>query len=595
VRGRSRAARKHGARFREVSLKLRRAIELADVSPIRIVAIAVFGAGVGLSELAGISAFLALLYLPAGNRTADLVPGRWLDGWPELGAALDESPVAVLAVALGFLLILRAALSAISQRVVTELRFATERNIRRSLFRRFLRLPYQRFLVVDHASLQHAIQVESWNVASALASTAYILSEALILTTFVIVLMIFAPYAVFLIGLGLLLSSLILLRRSSDPYGHGASLVSEHKDFVGILQRSVSAFETLKAFSLAESVKGSFIERCERIYTLNLAIDYAQIANQRWLEIGGVGFACATVALIFATGSPKAPAALLVIAVVRMLPRVRAIVGGVLGLHAKLPAIQLVLDTDESLPATSDADGTALTGPASGKADITVREVHFCYAPGRWVFRCFSLHANAGEIVWLSGPSGSGKSTLLLLVAGLLQPAEGIVSVGGIAPSSLSDSARFQLVHLTSQRSQLVGGTLYEALAASRAVPPAESEVWAAIKSAGADRLVSSFRGGLQTPVEEIEQAISFGETKRLLLARAYLSQAPVILLDEPFQGIDRDSRAALFAALAEHNSGALVVISGHDPVDGVRIDRHVALGTHAPRVVGEAHPANSA
>jgi ABC-type bacteriocin/lantibiotic exporter with double-glycine peptidase domain len=187
---------------------------------------------------------------------------------------------------------------------------------------------------------------------------------------------------------------------------------------------------------------------------------------------------------------------LLVIVFVRMLPRVRSLVGVAQGLRTEVPALQLVLRADESLPAAPESAAPETTAPPSVPVDLAVEGLGFCYLPGRWIFRDFRFRATVGETVWLSGPSGSGKSTLLLLLAGLLRPDEGSVALRGIAPSALSDSARFALVHLCSQRSRLVGETLGDALAASRKAPPDESEVLTALRSAGADELVSRFRLG---------------------------------------------------------------------------------------------------
>lgn len=169
-----------------------------------------------------------------------------------------------------------------------------------------------------------------------------------------------------------------------------------------------------------------------------------------------------------------------------------------------------------------------------------------------------SLTIEAGEIVGLLGPNGAGKSTLLAILATLLAPSLGVVRYGGRLAGELGSELRARLgllahdLHLypelTARENLLFFARLYGL--------------------AGADAVVETAleRAGLSTRADDIVAGFSRGMRQRLALERALVHQPRLLLLDEPFTGLDDSSTAALVTRLKGlRNEGCLVVLTTHD------------------------------
>jgi len=180
---------------------------------------------------------------------------------------------------------------------------------------------------------------------------------------------------------------------------------------------------------------------------------------------------------------------------------------------------------------------------------------------GRTIFENVSVRASAGRMLAVRGPSGSGKSSLLGLLAGLLAPSAGTVTLDGEPVTSSGGVAlrrRFALV--------LQGYGLVAALTARenvaivlQAAGVARREVRARV-----DEVLDAV--GLAAVADHLVEDLSGGQQQRVAVARALVTSADVIVADEPTAELDSENRALVVALLLERvRSGALVVIATHD------------------------------
>lgn len=187
------------------------------------------------------------------------------------------------------------------------------------------------------------------------------------------------------------------------------------------------------------------------------------------------------------------------------------------------------------------------------------------------VLRGVNLHVRAGEFVTLVGANGAGKTTLLRIVATLLQPTEGEVSIGGWSLPAYADRVR-QHIGLVSHHALLYGDltaaenlTFYARL---YGLDDREERVTRALRTVG---LAARQRDAVRT--------FSRGMTQRLTIARATLHEPDVLLFDEPYTGLDQDASRLLDELLRrEAARGRTILMITHDLVHGLNLGDRIAI-----------------
>jgi len=208
--------------------------------------------------------------------------------------------------------------------------------------------------------------------------------------------------------------------------------------------------------------------------------------------------------------------------------------------------------------------------PSPARVPIHLHGVRVRYADRDTdALHCDDLVIEPGRVTAVVAPSGAGKTTLLHLLAGLLQPDSGIVSVGtgaGAVDLADADPATWRaLTGYLGQHPWLVAGSVADNL---RLGNPAATEpaMSAALVLAAAEDVVAGLPGGLSAAVGEGGARLSAGQRQRLALARALLRDAPLLLLDEPTSALDNHTERRVLAGLARHAVGRTVVIASHRP-----------------------------
>ncbi|MCF0080368.1 thiol reductant ABC exporter subunit CydD [Streptomyces lomondensis] len=182
-----------------------------------------------------------------------------------------------------------------------------------------------------------------------------------------------------------------------------------------------------------------------------------------------------------------------------------------------------------------------------------------------------------GETVALVGPSGAGKSTLLHALLGFVSPAEGRVRAGGVDLADADLEQWRSRIAWVPQRPHLYAGTIAENVRLAR--PDADDEaVRRALRDAGALEFVDALPEGAATVLGEDGAGLSAGQRQRLALARAFLADRPVLLLDEPTAALDGATEAEVVAAVRRLAAGRTVLLVVHRPALLGVADRVVRL-----------------
>ncbi len=213
-----------------------------------------------------------------------------------------------------------------------------------------------------------------------------------------------------------------------------------------------------------------------------------------------------------------------------------------------------------------------------GGLDIEFRGVGFHYAgSGRPVLENIDLHIPAGAHMALMGSTGAGKSTLLYLLARFEDPSQGEIRLAHRPLTAFTEEDLRRSICIIDQRAHIFSGTIRDNLIL--ACPEADDEdLWNALAVVRLDEFVRSLPDGLETWVGDAGRLLSGGQARRLAVARAVLSDAPAWILDEPTEGLDRDTADAMIKALLERGKDKTVIVVTHQPETIRRMDEVIVL-----------------
>jgi ATP-binding cassette, subfamily C, bacterial CydD len=309
-----------------------------------------------------------------------------------------------------------------------------------------------------------------------------------------------------------------------------------------------------------------------------------------------------TLRVSFLSGSVLELAATLGVALVAVTVGVR-LVGGGLGLQAGLTV--LVLAPELYLPLRqlgaqfhASADGLAvaerilalveapaevgpggtLAAPSPAAHAVRLEAVSFAYParPGLVLDR-LDLELVPGETVALVGESGAGKSTVANLLLRLAEPTAGRVTVGGADLAQCDTAAWRRQLAWVPQQPTIFRGTVADNIRLGRA-DASDADVRAAAALAGAARFVQALPAGYETLVGDGGRPLSTGERRRVALARAFVRDAPLVVLDEPTADLDPESAELVGRAVERLSGGRTVLLIAHRLELVRRADRVVVL-----------------
>ena len=195
--------------------------------------------------------------------------------------------------------------------------------------------------------------------------------------------------------------------------------------------------------------------------------------------------------------------------------------------------------------------------------DIVFDHVGFAYNSGETVLRDVSFTAKQGEVTALVGPSGGGKTTVSRLVARFWDYQKGSITVGGMEVSRIDPEKLMSLYSIVFQDVTLFDNTILENIRLGRK-GATDEEVLAAAKLANCEEFAEKLPDKWNTNIGENGCALSGGERQRISIARAFLKDAPIILLDEATASLDVENETAIQEALSRLIKNKTVLIIAH-------------------------------
>lgn len=222
-------------------------------------------------------------------------------------------------------------------------------------------------------------------------------------------------------------------------------------------------------------------------------------------------------------------------------------------------------------------DSPGAVAISSAKGAIAFQAVSFGYVPDRYVLRDIDLHIEPNQIVGLAGGTGAGKSTLLSLVPRFYDPTTGSITLDGRNIRQITKKSLRAQIAIVLQDTLLFSTTIRENIAYGR--PNArEEEIVEAACRAQADEFIRQMPQGYDSPVGERGGHLSVGQRQRIGIARAFLKNAPILLLDEPTSALDPSTESAIMETIRELMRGRTTLIATHRLATIHNLDQIIVL-----------------
>ena len=223
-----------------------------------------------------------------------------------------------------------------------------------------------------------------------------------------------------------------------------------------------------------------------------------------------------------------------------------------------LERIRAILDIEISIRERSDA-----REPEAFRGGIVFEHVAFSYAPGAVVLRDLSFAIEPGQFVGIVGATGSGKSTIASLIPRFYDPAAGHILIDGCDVRDLTLHGIRRQIGFVLQDTALFRGTVRDNIAYGRH-RASNAEIVAAAQLANAHEFIMSMPGGYDAPIGERGITLSGGQRQRIGIARAFIRNAPMLILDEPTAALDSEAEQVVFEGLQRLARGRTVIMIAH-------------------------------
>lgn len=217
-----------------------------------------------------------------------------------------------------------------------------------------------------------------------------------------------------------------------------------------------------------------------------------------------------------------------------------------------------VLDILDDVPVTKEIEGKEPIGFKGAKAE----NITFSYGE-ETILKDISVDVPEHSVVGIVGKSGSGKSTLLKLLMRFWDVQKGSVKISDTDISEINTSDLRDMESFVTQETELFHDSIANNLRIAK-LDATQEEIETACKKASVHDFIMSLPKGYDTPVGELGDTLSGGEKQRIGLARAFLHNAPFILLDEPTSNLDSLNEGAILKALGEEREGKTVILVSH-------------------------------
>lgn len=439
-------------------------------------------------------------------------------------------------------------------------------NLRTTLWHRLVRLPVSYFDDVKTGEMTSRLVNDSTQIKDLLANAFPQMVTSLLQLVGALVIMVLMDWkmtAIMVLAIPLILLVMMPIMRQSSKIGRQRQ--DALAGFNGTADETLSEIRLVKSSNAEpyETTNGS--QQITKLYQIGLkeamydsVAGPVMTASMMALFVGVLVYAAARVA----SGT------MLMGTLVSFLMYLFQIIGPVGTLGRFFTTLSKANGSTERIRDLLNEPEEALTtGTDQSVADQTLamQHVNFAYDDdGKVILSDVSFEAKPNTVVAFAGPSGGGKSTIFGLLERYYQPQGGQITIGDQDVNQISLNAWRSQIGYVSQDSAIMAGTIRDNLTYGSDQRYSDDQLWHVLSLASADKFVRAMANGLDTQVGERGVKVSGGQRQRLAIARAFLRDPKILMLDEATASLDSESEAMVQKALGELMKGRTTLVIAH-------------------------------
>ena len=433
------------------------------------------------------------------------------------------------------------------------------------LFRHLQRLSLLFHNKREAGDLIERVTTDSYSVDTLLTGAVLPVIQAVAMLAGVLVVMIALEWRLTLLAVSVVPLILLATRFFSRPMRERAR---EQRDSEGkmasVVEQTLGAMPAVQAFTREDIQELRFRHHADQTVR---AYARSAVTGMGFQFVNGLVLALGTAAVLYVGGLLALEGALTAGTIVVFVSYVASLYEPIEALSHTAQTVQnaaaetdRVMEIMEIEPAVADRPG-ASDRPVAGP--IRYQDVSFGYEQGRAVLHEISFAADPGEVLAIVGPTGAGKTTLASLLVRFFDPWQGRVTIGGTDIRDFTLRSLRRQIALVLQDPFIFPVTIAENIALGKPDAPRE-EVVAAAEAANAHTFIERLPEGYDTLVGERGATLSGGEKQRLSIARAFVKDAPLLILDEPTSALDANTEGLLLDALERLMKGRITLVIAH-------------------------------
>lgn len=334
---------------------------------------------------------------------------------------------------------------------------------------------------------------------------------------------------------------------------------------LSIIHEAISMIRVILAFGREDHEYQKFRRQGQRAVDARVDVTVRQVAFSLMVNTataGGTALVLGFGAFKILSGTLTPGELLVVLAYVASLYKpLETITNTVSSLQERFIALEMAFELLDTVPRVRDRPGAVKLPRARG--EIVFDDVAFAYDGRSHTLSGISFGARAGEVIGIVGPTGAGKSTLVSLLPRFYEPATGTITLDGIDVRGIELVSLRAQISVVLQDSLLFSGTIADNIRYGRPEASA-AEIEAAARAANAHDFIAALPHGYDAAIGEKGVRLSGGERQRIAVARAFLKDAPILILDEPTSSIDSRTEAVILDALERLIVGRTTFMIAH-------------------------------